>query len=159
AGARAAAPARRLPVLPGGPAGAPAVQLAQPRGVRDPRWPLLAHHAERHAERGRHDAGSLARRPPAARRHRRPPAQPRHHAAPRRKGGRTGGRGVYHHAEGGGATMMGWPTQWWDEVGNQLWGMLDAFRGEARRQGMLALPRPIAPFTRPEILPPAVTIA
>jgi len=54
---------------------------------------------------------------------------------------------------------MGWPIPWLDEVSNQLWGMLDAFRGEARRQGVLALFRPIAPFNRPEVLAPAVTIA
>jgi hypothetical protein len=55
--------------------------------------------------------------------------------------------------------MMGWPMEWLDEVGSQLWGVLDAFRGEARRHGMLALLKPVAPFNRPEFLAPAVTIA
>jgi hypothetical protein len=54
--------------------------------------------------------------------------------------------------------MIGWPTTWLEEAGNQLWGMLDAFRGEASRQGYLTLLRPVAPFNRPDFMAPAVTV-
>jgi len=54
---------------------------------------------------------------------------------------------------------MGWPMDWFSEVGNQVREVFDAFRGEAGRQGVLALFRPVAPFNRPDFLAPAVTIA
>jgi hypothetical protein len=47
---------------------------------------------------------------------------------------------------------------WLDDVGNQLWGVVEAFGVEARKQGLLSLLRPVRPFNRPDFLAPAVTI-
>jgi hypothetical protein len=47
---------------------------------------------------------------------------------------------------------------WMEEVGTQLWGVVEAFGFEARQQGFLSLLRPVAPFNRPGFLAPAVTI-
>ena len=47
---------------------------------------------------------------------------------------------------------------WMEDVGNQLWGVMEAFGFEARRQGLLSFLRPVAPFNRPGFLAPAVTI-
>jgi hypothetical protein len=47
---------------------------------------------------------------------------------------------------------------WWEEVGNQLWGVAEAFGMEARQQGLLGLLRPVSPFNRPGFLAPAMTI-
>ena len=47
---------------------------------------------------------------------------------------------------------------WMDQIGEQVWAVLDAFGNEARQQGWLTLLRPIAPFNRPDFLAPAVTI-
>jgi len=47
---------------------------------------------------------------------------------------------------------------WMDELGEQVWAVLDSFSHEARQQGWLTLLRPIAPFNRPDFLAPAVTV-
>ena len=47
---------------------------------------------------------------------------------------------------------------WMEDVGTQLWGVMQALGFEARQQGLLSLFRPVAPFNRPEFLAPAVTI-
>jgi len=47
---------------------------------------------------------------------------------------------------------------WWDDLGNQVWGVVESFGLEARQQGLLTLLRPIAPFNRPGFLAPAVTV-
>ena len=47
---------------------------------------------------------------------------------------------------------------WMDEVAAQLWGVMESFGVEARQQGLLSFLRPVAPFNRPTILAPAVTI-
>jgi hypothetical protein len=49
-------------------------------------------------------------------------------------------------------------ASWWEEVGNQVWGVAEAFGVEARQQGLLSFLRPVAPFNRPALLAPAVTI-
>jgi len=49
-------------------------------------------------------------------------------------------------------------ANWMEEIGEQVWSVLGSFGSEARRQGFLALLRPIAPFNRPDFLAPAVTI-
>ena len=52
-------------------------------------------------------------------------------------------------------TEMG---SWVEEIGNQLWGVAEAFGAEMRGQGLLSLLRPVAPFNRPSFLAPAVTV-
>ena len=47
---------------------------------------------------------------------------------------------------------------WWEDIGNQVWGVVEAFGVEARQQGLLTLLRPVAPFNRPGFLAPAVTV-
>src|SRR5439155_52527 len=47
---------------------------------------------------------------------------------------------------------------WVEEIGNQLWGVAEAFGAEMRGQGLLSLLRPVAPFNRPSFLAPAVTV-
>jgi hypothetical protein len=47
---------------------------------------------------------------------------------------------------------------WMEEITRQIWGVAEAFGLEAREQGVLALLRPIAPFNRPAILAPMVTV-
>ena len=47
---------------------------------------------------------------------------------------------------------------WVEEIGNQLWGVAEAFGTEVRGQGLLSLLRPVAPFNRPSFLAPAVTV-
>src|SRR2546425_13170016 len=47
---------------------------------------------------------------------------------------------------------------WVEEIGNQLWGVAEAFGAEMRGRGLLSLLRPVAPFNRPSFLPPAVTV-
>ena len=47
---------------------------------------------------------------------------------------------------------------WVEEIGNQLWGVAEAFGAEMRGQGLLSLLRPVAPFNRPTFLAPAVTV-
>lgn len=49
-------------------------------------------------------------------------------------------------------------ASWMEEIGTQLWGVLEAVGIEARQQGVLSLLRPVAPFNRPGFLAPAVTI-
>jgi hypothetical protein len=49
-------------------------------------------------------------------------------------------------------------ASWFEEVGAQFWGVVEAFGAEARQQGLLGLMRPVAPFNRPNFLAPAVTI-
>ena len=48
---------------------------------------------------------------------------------------------------------------WISEVGNQFWGVVEAFGIEVHQQGFLSLLRPVAPFNRPGFLAPAVTIS
>jgi hypothetical protein len=47
---------------------------------------------------------------------------------------------------------------WIEDLSGQVWGVLEAFGAEARRQGLLSLLRPVAPFNRPGFLAPAVTV-
>src|SRR3989442_13022782 len=47
---------------------------------------------------------------------------------------------------------------WVEEIGNQLWGVAEAFGAEMRGQGLLSLLRPVAPFNRPSFLAPAGTV-
>lgn len=47
---------------------------------------------------------------------------------------------------------------WMDDVTDQVWGVMTAFRDEVRRQGLLPLLRPVAPFNRPDFLAPALTV-
>jgi hypothetical protein len=47
---------------------------------------------------------------------------------------------------------------WWEDLGNQVWGVVEAFGVEASEQGLLTLLRPVAPFNRPGFLAPAVTV-
>ena len=47
---------------------------------------------------------------------------------------------------------------WIEDLSGQVWGVLEAFGAEARRQGLLSFLRPVAPFNRPGFLAPAVTI-
>ena len=49
-------------------------------------------------------------------------------------------------------------ASWMEDVGTQLWGVMEALGFEARQQGFLSLFRPVAPFNRPGFLAPAVTI-
>ena len=49
-------------------------------------------------------------------------------------------------------------TGWLDDLGRQLWGVVESFGAEAQRQGFLSLFRPVHPFNRPDFLAPAVTI-
>ena len=49
-------------------------------------------------------------------------------------------------------------ANWVEEIGNQLWGVAEAFGAEMRGQGLLSLLRPVAPFNRPTFLAPAVTV-
>jgi hypothetical protein len=49
-------------------------------------------------------------------------------------------------------------TTWIEDLGGQLWGVVEAFGAEARERGLLALLRPVAPFNRPAFLAPAVTV-
>lgn len=49
-------------------------------------------------------------------------------------------------------------ASWWEEVTSQVWGAAEAFGLEARQQGLLSLLRPVAPFNRPALLAPAVTV-
>jgi len=45
-----------------------------------------------------------------------------------------------------------------DDLGNQLWGVVESFGAEVRQQGFLSVLRPVAPFNRPSFLAPAVTV-
>lgn len=47
---------------------------------------------------------------------------------------------------------------WLDDLGRQLWGVVESLGAEAERQGFLSLFRPVHPFNRPDFLAPAVTI-
>ena len=49
-------------------------------------------------------------------------------------------------------------TNWLEDIGGQLWQMVDVVGKEVRGEGMLALFRPVAPFNRPQFLAPAITI-
>jgi hypothetical protein len=49
-------------------------------------------------------------------------------------------------------------ANWLEEIGGQLWGVVDVVGKEVRGEGMLALLRPVAPFNRPQFLAPAITI-
>ncbi len=49
-------------------------------------------------------------------------------------------------------------ASWIEELGNQMWNVLEALGTEARQQGLLTLLLPIAPFNQPRILAPAVTV-
>lgn len=49
-------------------------------------------------------------------------------------------------------------ANWLEEIGGQLWQMVDVVGKEVRGEGMLALLRPVAPFNRPQFLAPAITI-
>src|SRR5262245_55998748 len=49
-------------------------------------------------------------------------------------------------------------TGWVDDLGVQVWGVVESFGNEALRQGFLSLLRPVHPFNRPDFLAPAVTI-
>jgi hypothetical protein len=49
-------------------------------------------------------------------------------------------------------------TNWLEDIGGQLWQMVDVVGKEVRGEGMLALLRPVAPFNRPQFLAPAITI-
>lgn len=49
-------------------------------------------------------------------------------------------------------------ASWLEDIGNQVWGVVEAFGLEARQQGLLTLLRPVAPFNRPGFLAPAVTV-
>jgi hypothetical protein len=45
-----------------------------------------------------------------------------------------------------------------EQIGNQLWGAVTALTDEARGGNLLAMLRPVAPFNRPALLAPAMTI-
>jgi len=49
-------------------------------------------------------------------------------------------------------------ANWLEEIGGQLWQMVDVVGKEVRGEGMLALLRPVAPFNQPQFLAPAITI-
>jgi len=49
-------------------------------------------------------------------------------------------------------------TNWLEDLGGQLWQVVDVVGKEVRGEGMLALLRPVAPFNRPQFLAPAITI-
>src|SRR2546422_10346522 len=49
-------------------------------------------------------------------------------------------------------------ASWIEDIGNQLWGVAEAFGAEVRGQGLLSVLRPVAPFNRPNFLAPAVTV-
>jgi hypothetical protein len=49
-------------------------------------------------------------------------------------------------------------ANWLEEIGGQLWQVVDVVGKEVRGEGMLALLRPVAPFNRPQFLAPAITI-
>jgi hypothetical protein len=49
-------------------------------------------------------------------------------------------------------------ANWLEELGGQLWQMVDVVGKEVRGEGMLALLRPVAPFNRPQFLAPAITV-
>jgi hypothetical protein len=47
---------------------------------------------------------------------------------------------------------------WLDQLSGQLWGAVDALTGEARSGNLLSMLRPVAPFNRPALLAPVMTI-
>jgi hypothetical protein len=47
---------------------------------------------------------------------------------------------------------------WLDDVRMQLSGVVDAFWGEVREHGLVALLEPVPPFNRPGFLSPAVAV-
>jgi hypothetical protein len=47
---------------------------------------------------------------------------------------------------------------WMDYVTRQMWGAFSAFGEEARGGNLLTMLRPVAPFNRPALLAPAITI-
>jgi len=49
-------------------------------------------------------------------------------------------------------------ANWLEEIGGQLWQVVDVVGKEVRGEGMLALLRPVAPFNQPQFLAPAITI-
>ena len=49
-------------------------------------------------------------------------------------------------------------ANWLEEIGGQLWQVVDVVGKEVRGEGMLSLLRPVAPFNRPQFLAPAITI-
>ena len=49
-------------------------------------------------------------------------------------------------------------SNWLEQLGSQLWGAVSALTEEARGGNLLAMLRPVAPFNRPALLAPAMTI-
>jgi hypothetical protein len=47
---------------------------------------------------------------------------------------------------------------WLDQLSGQLWSVFGAFGGETRGGNLLAMLRPVAPFNRPALLAPVMTI-
>jgi len=47
---------------------------------------------------------------------------------------------------------------WFDEMGRQLRGVVDAFWGEVKQHGLLPMLEPVPPFNRPGFLSPAVAL-
>ena len=47
---------------------------------------------------------------------------------------------------------------WLDQLSGQLWGVFGALGGEARSGNLLSMLRPVAPFNRPALLAPVMTI-
>ena len=54
--------------------------------------------------------------------------------------------------------MATYDDSWLDGMGQQLRGVVDAFWGEVKTNGILPLLEPVAPFNRPGFLSPAVAI-
>lgn len=49
-------------------------------------------------------------------------------------------------------------SDWLDTISKQLWSAVSAFGEEARDGNLLTLLRPVAPFNRPALLAPAMTV-
>jgi hypothetical protein len=49
-------------------------------------------------------------------------------------------------------------SDWLELISNQLWGAVTALTEEARGGNLLTLLRPVAPFNRPALLAPAMTV-
>lgn len=47
---------------------------------------------------------------------------------------------------------------WLEEIGEQLWGVAEAFGAEVRQHGFFTVLRPVAPFNQPGFLVPVVTV-
>ena len=45
-----------------------------------------------------------------------------------------------------------------EQIGNQLWGAVNSLTEEARGGDLLSMLRPVAPFNRPALLAPAMTV-